>query len=415
MARERGFEREARATAALRSPHTIAVYDYGVADDGTFHYVMELLEGFSLQDVVERFGPVPPERAVRMLRQACHSLAEAHAAGLVHRDVKPANLFVCRLGLDVDFVKVLDFGLVRMHGALAPGAEAVNADGGFTGTPGFMPPEVALAPPVVDGRADLYALGCVAYWLLTGQRVFEGERAMHMVIDHVRKAPVPPSQRAGQPIPEALERIILRCLEKDPARRPASAGELSRELQALEIEGRWTEERAREWWQARDVERRVIEAAEAFRVSPTARHAPCRPSTSRRCSSRAPRRRREPPELFSLSGRVLTAIGSPRLACPLHSEVRERFPMPVNGPRQRPIDEPNDLALRAAVEGVSAAFASLGRVFLCLDAGFEVVHASSLLDRLIGGAHLLPEQVHLRHELFLFHIGTACEEHECAS
>jgi serine/threonine-protein kinase len=205
-----------------------------------------------------------------MLRQACHSLAEAHAAGLVHRDVKPANLFVCRLGLDLDFVKVLDFGLVRLHGAVALGPEAVNADGGFTGTPGFMPPEVALAAPAIDGRADIYALGCVAYWLLTGRRVFEGDSAMQMVIDHVRKAPAPLSLVAPQPIPAALEQIVLRCLEKDPAHRPASAAVLSQALESLEIEGRWTEERAREWWHARDADRRAREVAAALQASPTA-------------------------------------------------------------------------------------------------------------------------------------------------
>jgi len=244
------FEREAQATAALRSPHTIEVYDYGVAADGTFHYVMELLEGFSLQTLVERFGPVPPERAVSFLRQACHSLAEAHAAGLVHRDVKPANMFVCRLGLDVDFVKVLDFGLVKLQGPQAKGAEALTVQGAFTGTPGFIPPEMALGATAIDGRTDIYALGCVAYWLLTGQRVFESKNVMQMVIDHVRTPPVPPSRRTDQVIPDALEQIVLRCLEKDPGARPSSVRQLSAELQALGIEERWTEERAREWWSA---------------------------------------------------------------------------------------------------------------------------------------------------------------------
>ena len=244
------FEREARATAALRSPHTIAVYDFGLAAEGTFYYVMELLEGFSLQALVERHGPVPPERVVRLLRQACHSLAEAHAAGLVHRDVKPANLFVCRLGLDLDFVKVLDFGLVKLRRADAPGAEALTVEGGFAGTPAYASPEVVLGAEDVDGRADIYALGCVAYWLLTGQRVFESGSGMQMVADHLRTPPVPPSRRAGQAIPPALDEIVLRCLEKDPARRPASAAELSRELAALGIEPLWTDERARAWWAA---------------------------------------------------------------------------------------------------------------------------------------------------------------------
>ena len=252
--RVKRFEREAQATATLRSPHTIEVYDFGLAADGTFYYVMELLDGFSLQTLVERFGPLPPERVVSLLRHACHSLAEAHAAGLVHRDVKPANMFVCRLGLDVDVLTVLDFGLVKLQHPLERGAEALTVEGAFTGTPGFMPPEVALGEEPIDGRADLYALGCVAYWLLTGKRVFESGNAMEMVIDHVRTAPVPPSQRAGQPIPEALESLIMRCLAKHPAQRPTDAAELSRELAALGLAEHWTEEKAREWWSAHQPE-----------------------------------------------------------------------------------------------------------------------------------------------------------------
>jgi serine/threonine-protein kinase len=244
----RRFEREAQATATLRSPHTIAVYDYGVGEDGAFHYVMELLDGFSLQTLVDRFGPVPPERAVHLLRQACHSLAEAHDAGLVHRDVKPANMFVCRLGLDLDFVKVLDFGLVKLQGPQARGAEALTVEGAFAGTPAFMPPEMALGVEAIDGRADIYALGCVAYWLLTGRRVFENPNAMQVVLDHIRTLPVPPSQRASQAIPEKLERLVLRCLEKEPGARPASVAELSAELETLKIEELWTEERVRQWW-----------------------------------------------------------------------------------------------------------------------------------------------------------------------
>jgi serine/threonine-protein kinase len=261
------FEREARATAALRSPHTIAVYDYGIAADGTFHYVMELLDGFSLQTLVQRFGPLPPERVVRLLRQACHSLAEAHAAGLVHRDLKPANMFVCRLGLDVDFLKVLDFGLVKVQGRRAAAAEELTAAGSFTGTPAFMPPEVALGGEAVDARADIYALGCVAYWLVTGRLVFESGSAMQMVIDHLRRPPPFPSRRVTQPIPEGLERIIMRCLAKDPAQRPAGAAVLSRELQWLGIEGRWTEARARAWWKVRDTEGAEEESVSTVELS----------------------------------------------------------------------------------------------------------------------------------------------------
>jgi serine/threonine-protein kinase len=190
---------------------------------------------------------VPPERAVRLLRQACHSLAEAHEAGLVHRDVKPANLFVCRLGLDLDFVKVLDFGLVKVQHASATGTEALTGDGGLTGTPGYMAPEIAVGAEF-DRRADIYALGCVAYWLLTGHRVFESGNGMQIVVDHVRTPPVPPSHRAGRALPPGLEQIVMRCLEKDPARRPASAAELSRELDALGIEALWTDARAQAWW-----------------------------------------------------------------------------------------------------------------------------------------------------------------------
>jgi serine/threonine-protein kinase len=242
------FAREAQATARLRSPHTVAVYDYGVADDGTFHYVMELLDGFSLHTLVERFGPAEPERVVHMLRQVCHSLAEAHAAGLVHRDIKPANLFACRLGLEVDFVKVLDFGLVKLHGPQARGAEALTVEGAFTGTPAFMPPEVALGAQRVDGRADIYALGCVAYWLLTGTQIFAGGTAMQMVLDHIRTDPEPPSRRTDQPVPEALEALVMRCLAKKPADRPATVEALLHELDALRLAEAWTSERARAWW-----------------------------------------------------------------------------------------------------------------------------------------------------------------------
>jgi len=242
------FEREAQATATLRSPHTIVVYDYGVAQDGTFYYVMELLEGYSLQTLVARFGPVPPERAVHILIQTCHSLAEAHAAGMVHRDIKPANLFACRLGIEVDFVKVLDFGLVKTLDRSKRGMEDLTNGDAVIGTPAFMPPEVALGTSPVDGQTDLYALGCVAYWLLSGEKVFRGGTAMQVVIDHARTAPVPVSQRAPQPVPEALESVGMRCLRKDPAERPANARELARELGALGLAESWSEERAQQWW-----------------------------------------------------------------------------------------------------------------------------------------------------------------------
>ena len=246
-------EREAQATAVLRSPHTIEVYDFGVADDGAFYYVMELLDGVDFQTLVEQHGPQPPERVVHLLRQAAHSLHEAHCAGLVHRDVKPANLFLCRYGTDVDFVKVLDFGLVRRSAAFELTTEPVpNESQVVVGTPAFMPPEVAVGDAELDGRTDLYALGCVAYWLLTGKHVFSGGSLHGVMVDHVRTAPDAPSTRSGRPIPEALDRLVLDCLAKEPHDRPPTAAELSRRLSSVAFSEPWTQKRARRWWQERD-------------------------------------------------------------------------------------------------------------------------------------------------------------------
>jgi serine/threonine-protein kinase len=239
------FEREARATAGLRSPHTIEVYDFGTTRDGTFYYVMEHLEGFSLDALVRRLGPLPPARVANVLAQACDSLAEAHLFGVIHRDVKPANLFLGPRGLEPDFVKVLDFGLAKPTSVADPHLTAAEA---VIGTPAYMAPEQALSEGgAVDARTDIYALGCVGYWLLTGQVVFAGS-AMQMMLDHIRTAPVPPSRRVPQPIPPALEKLILRCLEKDPALRPQSAAELREALLALDLGEPWTRARAAAWW-----------------------------------------------------------------------------------------------------------------------------------------------------------------------
>ena len=180
----RRFEREAQTTASLRSPHTIELYDFGVSRDGTFYYVMELLDGLDLQTLVAKHGPQPPERVVFLLRQACHSLYEAHKAGLVHRDIKPANIFMCRYGTDLDFVKVLDFGIVKREQMAGKEEAQLTAVGMISGTPAYLAPEMALAEGPTDGRADLYALGCVGYWLLTGQLVFDKANAMAMVVAH---------------------------------------------------------------------------------------------------------------------------------------------------------------------------------------------------------------------------------------
>jgi tRNA A-37 threonylcarbamoyl transferase component Bud32 len=242
------FEMEAQATAALRSPHTIDLYDFGITGEGTFFYVMELLDGVDLGTLVERFGPLPAERVAFLLGQACHSLADAHAAGLIHRDIKPANLFACRQGLDCDFVKVLDFGLVKGSPGGEEGEALLSDEQTVKGTPAYIAPETARGGEV-DGRADLYSLGCVAYWLLTGRLVFDGKTPMEMIIRHAKEEPDPPSRWAEIPVPPEFERIVLRCLAKEPSRRPESAEELRRMIRSCSFERPWTDERAREWWQ----------------------------------------------------------------------------------------------------------------------------------------------------------------------
>lgn len=254
------FEREAQATANLTSPHTIQVYDFGVTDDGLFYYVMELLDGLDLRSLVERFGPVPPARALRMLHHASHSLHDAHSSNLVHRDVKPANLFTCRRGLELDVIKVLDFGLVKDTDH-QPGETQLTTEGATTGTPAFMAPEMIYGHERVDGRADLYALGCVGYWLLTGQLVFEAVAPMAVLVQHAKDAPVPPSERATQHVPKDLERIILDCLAKDPDARPESAAELAARLARCADFRGWTDADASAWWQTHMPNARTADAA----------------------------------------------------------------------------------------------------------------------------------------------------------
>jgi len=245
----RRFEREAQATATLDSYHTIDVYDFGLTQGGAFYYVMELLKGLSLEELVKRFGPLSPERAVHLLRQACHSLGEAHERGLVHRDVKPANIFTCRLGPDYDFVKVLDFGLVKATRPHGRGATELTVEGVAAGTPAYMAPEMALGKSHVDGRADIYGLGCVGYWLLSGTRVFVADSPLAMALAHVKEEPVPLSRRSELRIPQSLESTIMACLRKDPSDRPQAVAELDRLLAAHGLSDRWTPARAREWWE----------------------------------------------------------------------------------------------------------------------------------------------------------------------
>ena len=250
----RRFEREAQATARLRSPHTVELFDFGIAADGTFYYVMELLDGLDAQSLVEQGGPIPADRSIHLLRQVCHSLSEAESYGLVHRDIKPANIFLCKYGEEYDFVKVLDFGIVR---GPRDGTEAdltITADQAVQGTPGFMAPEQALGRPV-DARADIYSTGCVAYWLLTGQLVFTGITPMELMVAHAHVAPVPPSARTDRRIPSDLEEVVMSCLAKNPAERPQSARELALRLGRVEGADDWNQDRARRWWTKHESER----------------------------------------------------------------------------------------------------------------------------------------------------------------
>jgi tRNA A-37 threonylcarbamoyl transferase component Bud32 len=254
------FRREAEAAANLRSPHTVELYDFGVTDDQTLYFVMELLDGLDLESLVRQHGPVPAGRVVHILRQVCASLEEAHVRGLVHRDIKPANIHVGRLGLVDDFVKVLDFGLVKPIADGNREHSLTTQAGLIIGTPGYMAPEIALSEKV-DGGADLYALGCVAYYLLTGQQVFEGGTVMQVIAKHLQETPVPPSQRGPFAVPPALEQLVLSCLAKKPEDRPHSAAELDRRLAALDVEP-WTGSQAKAWW-ATQRETRVEQPAAA--------------------------------------------------------------------------------------------------------------------------------------------------------
>ncbi len=244
----RRFEREAQATASMRSSHTIHLYDFGNTDDGTFYYVMELLEGLDTETLVERFGPVPPERAIYFLEQICDSLGEAHEMGLIHRDIKPGNVYLCRYGREADFVKVLDFGLVTYRREDEGSDVKLTAENAVSGTPGYMAPEQFLGNCPVDARTDIYAVGCVAYWLVTGQLVFREATVMETLMYHAQASPIPPSERTERAIPSLLDETILSCLQKDPNKRPQSSDELARLLGACKPNAPWTADRAVEWW-----------------------------------------------------------------------------------------------------------------------------------------------------------------------
>ena len=240
------FEREVQLTATLTHPNTVAIFDYGRTPEGVFYYAMEYLDGLNLDDLVARHGPLPEARVAHLLRQACGALAEAHHAGMVHRDVKPANVFLTARGGMRDFVKVLDFGLVKTADASEANLTSANA---ITGTPLYLSPEGITAPEDVDARADVYAVGAVAYYLLTGQPPFTGKTVAEILMKHVSAAPEPFAAR-GVPVTAAFEALVFRCLAKSPADRPRTAGVLLAELEVCPVAGEWSAATAAAWWVA---------------------------------------------------------------------------------------------------------------------------------------------------------------------
>jgi predicted Ser/Thr protein kinase len=245
----RRFEQEVQLTSALTHPNTIAIFDFGRTPDGVFYYAMEYLDGITLEDLVKCEGAQPAARVVQILEQVCGALAEAHAAGLIHRDIKPANLMLCVRGGVPDQIKVLDFGLVKEQGS-AEAAGLSMTGGALVGTPAYLAPEAIMDAAKVDARTDLYALGAVGYYLLTGVPVFTGETLIEVCGHHLCTEPVSPSRRTERVVPASLERLILECLAKSPAARPASATALGARLAELEDVGAWSRAEAQGWWQA---------------------------------------------------------------------------------------------------------------------------------------------------------------------
>ncbi len=242
------FEREVVLTSQLTHPNTIQVYDYGHTPEGVFYYAMEFLRGLNSHELVQRFGPQPEGRVVHILTQVCDSLAEAHALGLVHRDIKPANVFLCNRGGVPDCVKVLDFGLVRNYAEPAQGPTKTSIGSGLEGTPSFMPPEALKDSDRSDPRSDIYSVGALAYFLLTGQHVFDAETVLELYEKHLMESPVPPSRRTANPVSAELEAVILRCLLKDPAQRPQSVVELRALLLESPRAGDWNLAARLAWW-----------------------------------------------------------------------------------------------------------------------------------------------------------------------
>lgn len=240
------FEREVQLTCQLNNPHTVAIYDYGRTDEGVFYYAMEYLDGIDLQALVDKYGPQPEGRVIRILSQMCGSLFEAHSLGLVHRDIKPANVMLNRRGGEPDVAKVLDFGLVK---ALDEGQQqALTMSNGLTGTPMYMSPEAIQTPQSVDPRSDLYAVGAVGYFLLTGKPVFDAASIVELCQLHVSQPPMPPSHRPGCQVSADFEAVLLACLEKSRAKRPQTARELAQRLAQVREASHWTIDDADAWW-----------------------------------------------------------------------------------------------------------------------------------------------------------------------
>ncbi len=241
----RRFEREVQLTAGLSHPNTVSVFDFGRTPEGVFYYAMEYLDGLSLEQLVAGDGPQAPARVVHVLRQVLGALAEAHGIGLVHRDVKPGNIILCQRGGLSDVAKVVDFGLVKD----LDGDGGLSHEGALVGTPLYLAPE-AIRSPATDPRSDLYSVGAIGYFLLTGRHVFEGRTVIEICGHHLHTPPVPPSQRLGRALPPPLEAWVLACLAKDPDERPASAALAAAALERCGVAS-WTEEEARDWWAAK--------------------------------------------------------------------------------------------------------------------------------------------------------------------
>ncbi|HVJ67427.1 MAG TPA: serine/threonine-protein kinase, partial [Caulifigura sp.] len=240
------FEREVQITSQLNHPNTVAIYDYGRTEEGIFYYAMEYIEGIDLQVLVDKYGPQSESRTIHILRQICGSLFEAHSLGLVHRDIKPANVMLTRRGGEPDVAKVLDFGLVKALDSRQQSSQ--TAANSLTGTPLYMSPEAIQTPDLVDPRSDLYAVGAIGYFLLTGKVLFDSENIVELCQAQVSRPPMPPSERIKREISPQLEGAIMSCLEKVPAKRPQTARDLSQLLSRSPSASEWSIEEADHWW-----------------------------------------------------------------------------------------------------------------------------------------------------------------------